>query len=142
MDTQQNSPEPGKRTKGPSKRTLIGVLIGMTILVIFASISVARYTNSVTKAKEETLKVNLHAMNEAIDQYYADRNRHPATLDALVEERYLRSVPEDPFTDSTDTWQTVTPESEPGRPSAEIGVVKVKSGSNRTAIDGSRYRDW
>ena len=93
MDTHQNNRPPGKRNRGPSKRT-VGTLIGMTILVILAYISMAGYTNSILKAREETQRANLSALNEAINQYQADRNRCPATLDVLVEEGYLRSVPE------------------------------------------------
>ena len=81
-------------------------------------------------------------MREAIDQFYADKGKYPDSLDALVSERYLRSVPKDPITDTTDTWQTVQADPEPGSVSASAGIYDVKSGSNDTALDGSRYADW
>ena len=48
-------------------------------------------------------------MRDAIDQYYADKGKYPDSLEALVSEGYLRTVPKDPFTDSTTTWQTTQP---------------------------------
>jgi general secretion pathway protein G len=81
-------------------------------------------------------------MRDAIDQYYADKNAYPPALDALVTEKYLRAVPEDPFTDSPATWQTVLSELDPANPSAQPGIYDVKSGSDRVALDGTPYSDW
>jgi general secretion pathway protein G len=122
--------------------TLIEVLVVMLIIVTLAGISLAMYTNSVTRAKEAKLRTNLYLMRESIDQYYADKNKYPPALDALVEDKYLRAVPDDPFTNSVDTWQLEMSEPEAGNPQAEIGVFDVHSGSEAIAIDGSRYADW
>jgi general secretion pathway protein G len=81
-------------------------------------------------------------MRDAIDQYYADKNEYPSSLDALVTEKYLRAVPVDPFTNSAETWQTTMSESDPANPSAQPGIYDVKSGSERTAIDGTQYANW
>ena len=67
-------------------------------------------------------------MRDAIDQYYADKNQYPATIDALVSEGYLRKIPEDPFTKSASSWQTVPAEPDPNNPSAEVGIYDIKSG--------------
>lgn len=122
--------------------TLIEVMIVMLIIVILAATGMALYSNSVTRAKEAALKTDLFQMREAINQYYADKNRYPQTLNALVEEKYIRAIPADPFTDSAESWQTVLSDPVPGDPSASVGIFDVKSGSDRTAIDGSRYNDW
>jgi general secretion pathway protein G len=122
--------------------TLIEVLIVMVIIVILAGIGMALYPSAVTRADEAVLKTDLFQMREAINQYYADKNRYPSTLHALVDEKYLRGIPVDPVTNSADTWQTVLADPVPGDPSASIGVFDVKSGSDRLAIDGSRYNDW
>jgi general secretion pathway protein G len=122
--------------------TLIEVLIVMALIVILASTGLALYTNSVTRTKEAVLREDLFRMRDAISQYYADRNNYPATLQSLVDDKYLRSVPVDPFTDSSDTWQVVMADPDPSNPTAEIGVFDVKSGSDRTALDGSPYNDW
>ena len=132
----------GVRRRSSSGFTLIELLVVVSIIVILASVSLALYTNSVTRAKEAVLKTDLVQMREALDQYYADKGKYPSTLDTLVEERYIRNIPPDPFTGTADTWQPVLSEPEAGNPSAEVGVSDVKSGSDGMAIDGSRYADW
>ena len=122
--------------------TLIEVLIVMALIVILAGTGLALYTNSVTRTKEAVLREDLFRMRDSISQYYADKNKYPATLQSLVDDKYLRSVPADPFTDSSDTWQVVMADPDPSNPTAEIGVFDVKSGSDRTALDGSPYNDW
>jgi general secretion pathway protein G len=130
------------RAKRSAGFTLIELLVVMSIIVVLAGISLGLYTNSVTRANESVLKVDLFQMREALDQYYADKNKYPPSLEVLVEEKYVRAIPEDPFTKSPDTWQTILSEPDPGNPSAEIGIFDVKSGSDRTAMDGTRYSDW
>jgi general secretion pathway protein G len=122
--------------------TLIELMVVMTIIVTLAAIGLAMYGNSVKRAREATLKEDLFQMREAIDQYYADKGKYPASLDALVDGRYLRSIPVDPFTSSADTWQTIPAEPEPGNTSSEPGIYDVRSGSDATALDGTRYSDW
>jgi general secretion pathway protein G len=122
--------------------TLIELMIVMAIIVILAGVGTALYTNSLQRSKEAVLKSDLFRMRDAIDQYYADKNKYPPSLDALVSEKYLRAIPVDPFTASADTWQTTMSEPEPGNALAEAGVFDVKSGSEQMAIDGTPYADW
>jgi len=122
--------------------TMIELLVVLALIVILASMGMAQYRSSVVHAKESVLKDDLFKMRDAIDQYYADKNQWPSTLDALVSEGYLRKLPEDPFTKSASTWQTVPAEPDPNNPSAEVGVYDVKSGSEATALDGTKYSDW
>lgn len=122
--------------------TLIEVLIVITLIVVLAAVGMPTYQNSVRRAQEATLKENLFRMNDAIDQYYADKNKYPASLQDLVSDGYLRKIPEDPITDSAETWVTVPAEPDPNNPAGEPGIYQVKSGSDRTAMDGSLYSDW
>jgi general secretion pathway protein G len=122
--------------------TMIELLVVLALIVILASMGMAQYRSSVVHAKESVLKDDLFKMRDAIDQYYADKNQWPSALDALVSEGYLRKLPEDPFTKSASTWQTVPAEPDPNNPSAEVGVYDVKSGSEATALDGTKYADW
>jgi general secretion pathway protein G len=122
--------------------TLIELLIVLALISILAGIGMAQYKNSVVFAKESVLKQDLFRMRDAIDQYYADKNQYPSTLDALVSDGYMRKIPEDPFTKSTTSWQTVPAEPDPNNPTAEAGVYDVKSGSELTALDGTRYAEW
>lgn len=122
--------------------TLIELLVVMMIIVVLAATGLALYTNSVKNAKEAALRQNLFLMREALDQYYADRDKYPPSLDTLVEEKYIRGIPKDPFTNSTDTWQTELSDPEPGNPSAEIGIEDVRSGSDQIGLDNTPYAEW
>ena len=122
--------------------TLIELMVVMVILVVLAGIGLAQYRNSVIRAREAVLKEDLFRMRDAIDQFYADKMMYPGTLDALVSEGYLRKMPDDPFTMSSSTWQTVPSEPDPNNPTASPGVYDVKSGSEATALDDTKYADW
>jgi general secretion pathway protein G len=122
--------------------TLIELMVVASILIILASLGMAQYKNSVTRAREATLKEDLFRMRDAIDQYYADKGMYPGALEDLVSGGYMRKVPDDPFTMSASTWQTVPSEPDASNPTAAPGVYDVKSGSDATALDGSKYADW
>lgn len=126
----------------PAGFTLIELMVVVSLLVVLASIGLAQYRNSVTRAQEAVLKENLFRMRDALDQYFADKQQYAPTLDALVSEGYLRQIPKDPFTGTPDSWVAVPAEPDPKNPTAELGVYDVKSGSEGTALDGSRYADW
>jgi general secretion pathway protein G len=122
--------------------TLIELMVVISLLVILATMGLAQYRHSVVFAREAVLREDLFRMRDAIDQYYADRGQYPSDLQALVTEGYLRQVPKDPFTNSADTWITVPAEPDPNNPGALPGIYDVKSGSEGTALDGTRYADW
>jgi general secretion pathway protein G len=130
------------RIAGERGFTLIELLVVAAILVVLAGIGLAQYKNGKTRASEAVLKTDLFQMRDAIDQYYADKAQWPGTLDELVSAGYLRKVPDDPFTSSNGTWQTVQSEPDANNPTAAPGVYDVKSGSDATALDGSKYSDW
>ncbi len=122
--------------------TLIEVLIVVVLVIVLASVGLATYTNSVRRAREAVLREDLFRMRDAIDQYYADKNKYPATLQDLVSDGYLRDIPKDPITASTDTWQTENAEPDPNNVSAEPGIVNVKSGSEEMSMEGTKYSEW
>ena len=122
--------------------TLVELLVVISLISILAAMALVNYRNGVVRSQESVLKTDLFRMRDAIDQYYADKGKYPASLDALVSDGYLRAVPEDPITKSKDTWQTVPAEPDPNNPSAEPGIYDVKSGAPGTALDGSNYADW
>lgn len=131
-----------KRLHTQNGFTLIEVLIVVTLVVILASIGMSTYVNSVQHAREAVLKEDLFRMREAIDQFYADKNVYPQSLEDLVSEGYLRELPKDPMTDSADTWVAVPAEHDESNPAAAVGIFNVKSGSELTARDGSKYAEW
>lgn len=121
--------------------TLIEMLVVISLIMILSSLALTQYRNSILTAKESALRSNLFLMRDAIDQYYADKGKYPESLDTLVSDHYLRSIPKD-ITTETSSWQTIQAEPEPGALSASAGVFDVKSGSQDAAIDGSRYAEW
>src|SRR5262245_713087 len=114
----------------------------MAIAVVLAAVGLALYGTSVKRAKEAALLDDLHQMRKAIDEYYADKQKYPATLDTLVTEKYLRNIPPDPITQSAETWQTEMSEPDAANPSAEPGIANVKSGAEGTALDGRSFSDF
>jgi|SRR5687768_9921157 general secretion pathway protein G len=122
--------------------TLVELLIVLSLISILAAMGVVQYRNSVQLGREAVLRRNLFAMRDAIDQYYADKNKYPASLDQLVSDGYLRKIPEDPITRTVDTWQTVPAEPDPANPTDAPGIYDVKSGAQGQGLDGSNYADW
>ncbi len=121
--------------------TLVEMLIVITLVVIMAGIATISYGTAMTRSREAVLKEDLFRMRDAIDQYFADRTEYPASLDMLVTERYLRTIPDDPFTNSSTTWQTIMADYDPASPLAQ-GIYDIRSGAEGLAIDGSPYAEW
>src|SRR5205085_9415640 len=86
--------------------TLIELMVVMSLIVILATIGLVQYRHSIVYTKEAVLKDDLNKLRDAIDQYYADKNQYPPTLQDLVSGGYLRAIPKDPFTNSDSSWQT------------------------------------
>ncbi|QTN25670.1 prepilin-type N-terminal cleavage/methylation domain-containing protein [Rhizobacter sp. AJA081-3] len=122
------------RTRG---FTLIEILVVMAILATLLSLAAPKYFDSLERAQEAALRTDLRMFREAIDKHRGDTGKLPASLDALVQARYLQAVPVDPITDRTDTWVVV--------PSADVsvpGVFNVRSGAPGAARDGTAYASW
>jgi len=90
--------------------TLVELMVVLTIIALLISIVAPDYVHRSRRAEEAVLKENLAVMRDALDKHYADAGRYPASLGELVSKRYLRSIPKDPFTDSTATWVPVAPQ--------------------------------
>ncbi|HUU32777.1 MAG TPA: prepilin-type N-terminal cleavage/methylation domain-containing protein [Vicinamibacterales bacterium] len=131
-----------RRWRNASGFTLIELLVVTALVVVLASLALVGYQNSLVRAREAVLKEDLFRLRDAIDQYYADKNKWPSSLEDLVSDGYVREIPEDPITNSKESWQTVPAEADAANPSAEPGIFDVKSGSDRMALDGSPYADW
>jgi prepilin-type N-terminal cleavage/methylation domain-containing protein len=122
--------------------TLIELVVVMAIIAVLAGLAVVGTRNAVLLSREATLKEDLFRMRDAIDQYYADKGKYPADLQALVTDQYLREVPIDPVSRSRDTWQTIPAEPDPSNPSAEAGIFNVKSGAEGSSLQGEPYTDF
>jgi general secretion pathway protein G len=117
--------------------TLIELLVVMTIIGTLLSIAVPRYFHALAHARETVLRQDLSVLREAIDKYYADLGQYPDTLVALVDKRYVRSLPADPFTKAADTW-IVVPSEDPDH----AGIRDVHSGAAELGADGTPVTSW
>jgi general secretion pathway protein G len=120
--------------------TLFELIMVMSILVILAAVSIGAYQSLQLKARETVLKDTLRSMRRAIDQYAADKEQLPQSIEDLVTAGYLRDVPIDPITDEAD-WTIETGEDTVSREGGE-GMVEVRSSAEGTGTDGKAYRDY
>ena len=124
----------------------VGMVV-VTIVGILAGIAMVQVKNMQRKARETALMDNLYSMRKAIDNFYADKQRFPASLDELVPD-YLRKIPPDPITDQTD-WETVVETPDPDAPQetdefgspAAPGVIDVKSKAPGNTLNGTPYTE-
>jgi len=115
--------------------TLIELLVVLAIIAMLLSVALPRYFQSIDVARETTLAENLRATRETIDKFYGDTGQYPASLDELVEKNYLRTLPVDPITESTQTWIIVPPAGVKGR------VFSIRSGAAGNNRLGKPYAD-
>lgn len=118
--------------------TLMELMVVMAIIASLLTLALPRYFRSVERSREAVLRQDLSIMRDAIDKFFADRGRYPATLGELAELRYLRKVPPDPITGSADTWIVIAPP----EGDAQEGVYDVRSGAPGRSRDGEAYEAW
>ena len=128
------SPAKFRRRRG---FTLIELLVVMSIIGVLLTIAVPRYFRTVQHSKETVLRRDLSVIRESIDRHYGDLGQYPDALATLVEKHYIRSVPVDPFTKSSESWLVVESD-DPDHP----GVRDIHSGSPENAADGSPFVSW
>lgn len=131
----------GKRNRNAGF-TLMELLIVMMIILILTAMAIPRFTSAIRSAKEAALKEDLHVMRAAIDSYTMDKQKAPQALDDLLQEGYLKTIPEDPVTRSTTTWVTDTSDAMHSLDQTDPGIDDVHSGSDETGSDGQPYNTW
>ncbi|MEN3111480.1 type II secretion system protein [Uliginosibacterium paludis] len=114
--------------------TLIEMIVAMAILALLLTIAVPRYFSSLERSKDAVLMENLKITRDVIDKFYGDTGRYPDSLGELVDKRYLRQLPMDPVTQSTQTWIIVPPE-----PPLRGQVYDLRSGAKGHTSDGRAY---
>ncbi|MGC2161386.1 MAG: hypothetical protein WA634_05740, partial [Silvibacterium sp.] len=105
-------------------------------------LAVPNFVSSIRNAKEAVLREDLHVMRNAIDSYTMDKGKAPQSLDDLVQAGYMKAIPQDPMTHSSDTWVTSTDDTLDSVDQSEPGVNDVHSGSQETGSDGQMYSTW
>ncbi len=145
MNARARDPRPAERGF-----TLLELIVVIAIIGILATIAMPAMKDMPRRANEAVLKTNLRTLRDVLDQFYGDKGHYPPSLDALVENGYLRKIPTDPMTKRNDTWVTVLEEIDPdkapdtsdGNADQQPGIIDVHSGAEGTALDGTSYKDW
>ena len=152
--------------------TLVELLVTLVILSILAAAALPYAEVTLRREKELELRRALREVRGAIDAFHEDgkagrisraaaqtsEDGYPKSLQVLVEgadagdakgskRRYLRRIPRDPFADGArspaeqwvlrgyqDTTESIT---WGGR-----DVYDIRSASEGTALDGTRYKEW
>ena len=122
--------------------TLVELMVVMLIIGVLAAVAIPSFVAAIRNAKEAALREDLHVMRDAIDSYTMDKNKAPQSLDDLVQNGYLKSVPVDPMTHSAETWQTTSDETYSDLDQTEPGVTDVHSGSEEVGTNGQAYSTW
>jgi len=122
--------------------TLIELMIVMAIIGVLAVIAVPSYVGAMKHAREAVLKEDLHVLRDAIDSYTSDKQKAPQSLDDLIQDGYLKTIPDDPMTHSKDTWVTDSSDALHSLDQTDPGIDDVHSGSQETGSDGQPYSSW
>ena len=128
--------------------TLLELMVVMAVIGILAAIAVPMLRDHPRRAQEAVLKTNLATLRQVIDMHKGDKGRYPTSLEALAEAGYVRKVPVDPMTKSSETWVLEYEEQEEGAAETdtdeggEPGITDVHSGSTAISLNGTPYSEW
>ena len=132
-----------RRNRGKTSGfTLVELMVVMLIIAILLAVAVPSYISAIRSAREAALRQDLHTMRDAIEQYTEDKQAAPQSLDDLVQAGYLRSLPIDPMTHSSDTWVPDSSDSLSSIDQSTPGITDVHSGSDQVGSDGTAYSEW
>ncbi|MFB3829281.1 MAG: type II secretion system protein [Bryobacteraceae bacterium] len=153
------------RRNRTSGLTLVELIVAFTIMLLLTTMAVPLARSKVRRDRERELRAALREMRTAIDKYkdLADAGQlgqmklgtegYPENLEMLVEGvkmsgqadkkiRFLRRIPRDPFTNSTD-WGKRSVQDDPKSNSwGGQNVFDVYSKTNDKAPDGTPYSEW
>jgi len=120
--------------------TLLELMIVITVIIILAAIVLPQYQKTILSTREAVLRDDLSKMRSLLDQYAADKQKLPQSLDDLVSGGYMRELPKDPITGQSD-W-VVTTGDDINSNSGEQGVTDVHSASSDVSSEGTPYNEW
>jgi len=132
----------GRVKKQDTGFTLVELMIVMAIIGVLAMVAVPSYISAIRHAREAVLREDLHTLRAAIDSYTLDKQKAPQSLDDLLQDGYLKSIPEDPMTKSSTTWVTDTSDAMHSLDQTDPGIDDIHSGSDEAGSDGQPYNTW
>ena len=144
--------------------SLVELVVVVTLILVLTAMIVPVARFNWTRMKEMELKEALRTMRSAIDEYKRlsdqglipvelDTEGYPKELEKLVEgvelvgqvkkvRKFLRKVPVDPMTGEV-TWGLRSLQDDSDSTSwGRQNVYDVYSLSDRTGLDGTKYKDW
>jgi general secretion pathway protein G len=145
--------------------TLVELIVAFTIMSLLAAMAVPLARTRVRREREREFRWSLREIRTAIDKYKdaadaklipankLDSDGFPESLEQLAEGvklnnspdkkiRFLRRVPKDPMTNSTD-WGLRSTRDEPASTSwGGQNVFDVYTKSSEKAPDGTSYSEW
>lgn len=124
------------KVRRPRGFSLIELMVVMAIIAALVAIALPRYQSSLENARLVALKGNLRSLRDSIDRYHDDKDRYPESLQALVDEHYLKAMPIDPITETAQSWVTVEETI-----NDVSGVVDVHSGARGGTARGIVYSE-
>jgi len=110
---------------------LLAVLCAAVLVLASGNV----YQRSIQRAKESVLKQDLQTMRMAIDEYTVSEKRPPQSLQDLVDKRYLRLIPVNPFTRKKD-WVPTFSNVFVGTGKTAFGIDYVYSSTTKTDSEG------
>jgi general secretion pathway protein G len=122
--------------------TLVELMIVMAIIGVLATLAVPSFVGALRQAREAVLKEDLHVLRTAIDSYTADKQKAPQAIQDLIQDGYIKSIPEDPMTHSKETWVTNSSDMLSSIDQTDPGIDDIHSGSQDVGSDGQPYSAW
>jgi general secretion pathway protein G len=148
--------------------TFIELIVATAVIMVLASAALPLARVSIRRQKEVALRQTLREVRNAIDTFKRDADgqiiamselqfgaeNYPASLDQLVQGvarandatgrklKYLRRIPIDPITGTTDWGMRSYQDSATSTAWGGQSLYDIYSKAEGKALDGTRYKDW